>query len=234
MPIYRLTDQLVFPPVRLAEPEGLLAVGGDLSVERLLLAYRSGIFPWYEDGQPLLWWAPDPRFILFPERLKVSQSMRQVLNSGRFQATFDQAFGEVIAACAKIRRKGQGGTWITSEMRRAYVRLHKAGHAHSVEVWEGDRLAGGLYGVALGACFFGESMFARVSNASKCALIALVRTLRPRGLELIDCQVPTDHLASLGAEPIPRRQFMGLLRQALRATARSGWGSGRIVAALSP
>jgi len=216
MPVYQLTDQLVFPPAELADPDGLLAVGGDLSVERLLLAYRSGIFPWYEPGQPILWWSPDPRLVLFPLRLQISHSMRPVLNSSRFSITYDRHFSEVIHKCATVSRSGQHGTWITAEMEAAYIRLHEAGWAHSAEVWDNGTLVGGLYGVCIGGCFFGESMFTEVPNASKFALIKLVRDWYPRGLALIDCQVPSRHLLSLGAELIPRSRFLRLLPGLLR------------------
>ena len=225
MPVFQLTDDLAFPPVELAEADGLLALGGDLSEARLLLAYRSGIFPWYDKGQPVLWWSPDPRFVLFPERLKVARSMRPVLNGGRFAVTYDRRFPDVMEKCAGAKRRGQRGTWITPEMLAAYGRLHAEGYAHSVEVWRGEQLAGGLYGVALGACFFGESMFAAEPNASKFALIMLVRELLPRGFSLIDCQVHTDHLASLGAEDVPRADFLRRLRAALRKPTLCGnWG----------
>jgi leucyl/phenylalanyl-tRNA--protein transferase len=224
MPVYLLTENLVFPPVDRAEPDGILAVGGDLSSARLLLAYRSGIFPWYSEGEPMLWWSPDPRFVLFPDRLRISHSMRQAINSGRFRATFDQDFRSVIAHCRKSPRKGQDGTWITAEMLAAYCRLHAEGYAHSVEVWSGTELVGGLYGVSLGRCFFGESMFTRQSNASKYALVAPVEALTARGLTMIDCQVHTPHLQSLGAEEIPRAGFIRHLRNALRAeTLRGSW-----------
>jgi len=216
MPVYLLSDQLSFPPVRHAEPNGLLAIGGDLSVERLMLAYRSGIFPWYSEGQPILWWSPDPRFVLFPEKLRVSHSMRQVINSSRFRATFDRDFRAVIAHCRKVKRREQGDTWITQEMLDAYCRLHEAGYAHSVEVWEDEKLAGGLYGVAMGGCFCGESMFTLSPNASKFALVALARGLHERHFRLIDCQVYTNHLESMGAEAIPREEFILKLKGALR------------------
>ena len=213
--MYWLTDQLVFPPVELAEDWGGLALGGDLSPERLLLAYRSGIFPWYEAGQPIIWHAPDPRFVLFPDRLRVSRSMRPILNQQQFDVTYDTQFRDVIRQCQQMPRHGQAGTWITDDMLEAYVRLHKLGHAHSVEVWQHDRLVGGLYGIALGKVFFGESMFAKVSNASKVGFITLVRRLRQNGYALVDCQVHTRHLESLGAEPIRRRSYMQWLSAAL-------------------
>ncbi|HEB96950.1 MAG TPA: leucyl/phenylalanyl-tRNA--protein transferase [Sedimenticola thiotaurini] len=198
-----------FPPVEQAErePDGLLAVGGDLHPTRLLNAYRAGIFPWYTDQQPLLWWSPDPRTVLFPERLKVSRSLRKSLRNKGFGVTFDQAFGQVIAGCA-APRQGEAGTWITPDMAEAYTRLHRMGHAHSVEVWREGELAGGLYGVAMGRVFFGESMFSRVTDASKVGFVHLVRQLQAHGFHLIDCQVHTRHLISLGAEEIPRREFV--------------------------
>jgi leucyl/phenylalanyl-tRNA--protein transferase len=207
--------ELWFPRVELAlqEPNGLLAVGGDLSEDRLLLAYRSGIFPWYGPGQPILWWSPDPRLVLFPGRLRISRSLAKTIRKGTFSLTLDQAFDSVIRACA-APRPGQAGTWITPEMMDAYRDLHAAGHAHSVECWQQDRLVGGLYGVAIGRIFFGESMFARCTDASKVAFAGLVRQLSRWGFPLIDCQVHTTHLASLGAETIPRREFIRTLEQA--------------------
>jgi len=223
MPVYRLPEAILFPPVDHAEKSGLLAVGGDLSPERLLAAYREGIFPWYGDGEPILWWSPDPRFVLFPDELRISRSMRQFLKKGLVRITVDRAFPEVISACRRPR-PGQDGTWITPEMRAAYCALHDLGYAHSVEVWQGDVLAGGLYGVSLGRAFFGESMFSEAPNASKAALITLVRHLKERGFDLIDCQVETAHLAGLGARPIPRRDFCALLQQSLRhETLRGNW-----------
>ncbi|MCW3463598.1 leucyl/phenylalanyl-tRNA--protein transferase [Chitinophaga nivalis] len=209
MPVFRLNKQLVFPPVQLASSDGLLAVGGDLSVERLLLAYRSGIFPWY-DEPPILWWSPDPRFVLFPDELKVSASMRQVLKKKQFRISFNEDFAAVIDRCSRIPRPGQTGTWITSEMKAAYIRLHKAGYALSVECWQGTQLVGGLYGVKIDRFFFGESMFADVSNASKAAFITFVQTYAQE-LTMIDCQVHTDHLASLGAGFISREEFLQLI-----------------------
>jgi leucyl/phenylalanyl-tRNA--protein transferase len=208
---------LRFPPVNRASPEGLLAVGGDLSSERLLEAYRRGIFPWYNAGQPILWWSPDPRAVLFPERLHISHSLRKTLRRGLFRVTFDRAFREVMLACAAPRAQDPGGgTWITDEMVEAYCRLHRLGYAHSVEIRIGEELVGGLYGVALGGAFFGESMFSRETDASKVALVTLARTLQARGFRLIDCQLPTAHLESLGAEALPRRAFLSELGVALR------------------
>ena len=205
-----LTEELRFPSTDYADEHGLLAIGGDLSVERLKLAYSSGIFPWYSEGQPILWFSPDPRMVLFPEEIRVTKSMRQVLNSERFRITFNEAFNEVIGACKTIDRTGQGqyDTWITDDMKQAYIRLYEAGIAKSVEVWEGDELVGGLYGVEVGNIFCGESMFSKVSNASKVALIALVRSEQ---YQLIDCPIYSDHLASLGAREIPRETFLGYL-----------------------
>ena len=225
MPVYRLPEAIAFPSVEQTAKNGLLAVGGDLSPERLLAAYREGIFPWYGDGEPILWWSPDPRFILFPNELRVSRSMRQFLKKGFVRITFDQAFREVIAACGRPR-PGQNGTWITAEMREAYAVLHDQGFAHSVEVWRQKELVGGLYGISLGHTFFGESMFSAIPNASKAALITLVSHLQKRGFDLIDCQVETTHLAGLGARHIPRRDFCALLKQSLRhETLRGNWGS---------
>jgi leucyl/phenylalanyl-tRNA--protein transferase len=224
MPVFQLTQDSVFPPVHLASRSGLLAVGGDLSPRRLLEAYRQGIFPWYSQMEPILWWAPDPRFILFPEEIKVTRSMRQFLKKDLVRITYDRDFLAVIAACRKPRPK-QEDTWITPEMQAAYVRLHKIGVAHSVEVWQEGALVGGLYGVSLGSCFFGESMFSQVSNASKAALIDLSRHLRTFGFSLIDCQVYTPHMESFGARHIPRREFMALLKKALKKdTLRGNWG----------
>ncbi|MGO9378598.1 MAG: leucyl/phenylalanyl-tRNA--protein transferase [Dissulfurispiraceae bacterium] len=215
MPIFRLTDNLDFPSPELAEHDGLLAVGGDLSVDRLILAYSMGIFPWYSDGYPILWWSPDPRMILIPKELKVSRSLRQTIKKGVYKITMNQAFEQVISHCANIPRGEGNGTWITAEMRAAYILLHKAGYAHSVEAWNGNELAGGLYGVILGKAFFGESMFAKKSNASKMAFAKLVELLSERGFELIDCQVSTQHLRSVGAREVPRTEFLEMLKKAI-------------------
>jgi leucyl/phenylalanyl-tRNA---protein transferase len=205
-----LSNELIFPPVHLAEADGLLAVGGDLSIDRLLLAYRNGIFPWYE-GKHILWWCPDPRFVLFPEELKESKSMRQLIRKGAFEFTINRAFAQVIANCRTISRRGQDGTWITDEVRVAYTRLHELGHAHSAECWLNGELVGGLYGIRMGKVFFGESKFSKVSNASKYAFISYVRQLQTEGVELVDCQVYTEHLESLGARMIPREEFISLI-----------------------
>jgi len=224
MPVFRLTRELIFPPVHLASATGLLAVGGNLSAGRLLEAYRQGIFPWYSEEEPILWWTPDPRFVLFPEELRVSRSMRQFLKKKGIRVTYDRQFPAVIAACQKPRSEREA-TWITPAMQEAYIRLHELGFAHSVEVWLDDAFVGGLYGVSLGRCFFGESMFSSVSNASKAALIDLVRRLRALDFSLIDCQVYTAHLENLGARYIPRREFTALLKQAMKKdTLQGNWG----------
>jgi len=208
MPVYRLIDEALFPPPCHADPDGLLAVGGDLTPERLLLAYASGIFPWYNDDDPILWWSPDPRCILEPEGLKVSRGLEKTLRKGTFEVTIDRDFSRVIRSCAQVRLEKGVGTWINEELISAYCRLHAMGFAHSVESWHEGALAGGLYGVSLGRCFFGESMFSLVSNASKVAFVSLVRELEKRHFELIDCQMPSDHLTSLGATVIPRDLFI--------------------------
>ncbi|OQP45401.1 leucyl/phenylalanyl-tRNA--protein transferase [Niastella yeongjuensis] len=212
MPLFALDNELIFPPVHLAEPDGLLAVGGDLSTERLLLAYRQGIFPWYE-GQHILWWCPNPRFILTPNTLKVSKSMKQLFKKEAFTFTINKAFTEVINNCKTIDRPGQSGTWITNAVKEAYTRLHRLGVAHSAEVWLNNELVGGLYGIRMGKVFFGESMFSKVSNASKYAFISYVHQLQHEDVELIDCQVYTEHLESLGARMIPRDEFIQLLQE---------------------
>lgn len=213
---------LDFPPVEMASPEGLLAVGGDLHPERLLAAYRRGIFPWYSDGQPILWWSPDPRAVLFPEKLKISRSLRKTLRAGKFSVTLDTHFREVMTACAQPRPQSTGGTWITPAMIEAYVQLHELGHAHSVEVWREKTLVGGVYGVALGGAFFGESMFAYETDASKVAFVRLVPELVRWGYTLIDCQQYTAHLARFGAEEIRRDRFLQLLTAALALPGHRG------------
>jgi len=209
--MYLLTNDLYFPPIEQTLPEGILAIGGDLSSERLLMAYRNGIFPWFEDDQPILWWSPDPRMVLFPKELVVSKSMRNILNRNIFKVTFNQGFRHVISNCKQILRDGQNGTWITNEMIEAYCRLHELGFAQSIEVWRDDELVGGLYGIDLGHIFCGESMFSKVSNASKVAFIALVNHLKSHQYQLLDCQVYNEHLESLGAREIPRAEFMAIL-----------------------
>ncbi|MDE2359036.1 MAG: leucyl/phenylalanyl-tRNA--protein transferase [Betaproteobacteria bacterium] len=218
-----------FPPIEaaLTDPDGLLAAGGDLSPARLVDAYRHGIFPWYSDGQPILWWSPDPRMVLHVEEFRVSHSLAKRIRRHEFDLRSDTAFDAVIDACANVPRGQGGGTWITTAMVDAYRRLHRLGYAHSVEAWRGDELAGGLYGVALGKVFFGESMFARATDASKVALAALVAQLRQLDVPLIDCQQETGHLASLGARPIPRKRFARHLRELIHSTATpDGWRSG--------
>lgn len=214
---------LHFPPIDLATPEGLLAVGGDLGPERLLEAYRHGIFPWYSDDQPILWWSPDPRTVLFPNKLHVSRSLKRSLRPGLFSVTLDQCFRDVMQHCAGPRPQyPDGGTWITAEMLEAYQRLHELGYAHSVETWQEGELVGGLYGVALGGAFFAESMFTRVSDASKVALVFLVRQLHTWGFRLMDCQQSSPHVLALGAESIPRRDFLDHLTTAFTLPDRHG------------
>ena len=219
----RRGDDLRFPPVELASPEGLLAVGGDLRVERLLEAYRHGIFPWYNDDQPILWWSPDPRAVIFPHKLHVSRSLKRTIRLGGFTVTLDTRFRDVMHGCAGPRPQyPEGGTWITAEMVKAYVKLHELGYAHSVETWQEGRLVGGLYGVALGRIFFGESMFTRVPDASKVALVSLVRQLQTWGFRIFDCQQPSRHIKTLGSEDIPRSEFLDHLADALTQSDRRG------------
>ena len=215
---------IYFPDVEhaLQEPDGLLAVGGDLQPERLLYAYRNGIFPWYGPDQPILWWSPDPRLVLYPGQLHVSHSLAKTLRQQRFSVTFDQAFDQVIQACA-APRPGQAGTWITPEMQAAYIEMHRLGHAHSVECWQQDRLVGGLYGLAMGRVFFGESMFSHKTDASKVGFVTLVRQLERWDYRLIDCQVHTGHLERLGAGMIPRREFTRLLEKETWQSTNQAW-----------
>ena len=210
--MYFLSKDLFFPPVSEANSDGILAIGGDLSPERLLLAYKSGIFPWFEDDEPIIWWSPNPRMVLFLDELVVSKSMRNILNRNIFRVTFNQNFREVISNCQQVKRGGQNGTWITNDMIEAYCKLNELGIAKSVEVWQNDELVGGLYGVDLGHVFCGESMFSKVSNASKVAFIALVNQLKKDKYTLLDCQVYNDHLESLGCREIDRTEFMELLK----------------------
>lgn len=204
-----------FPPVEtaLAEPDGLLAAGADLSIERLLAAYKQGIFPWFNEGQPILWWSPDPRMVLFPSELHVSRSLNKRLNKPDYEIRFDTAFREVVMACATVSRVGQDGTWITADMLDAYCNLHELGYAHSVETWIDGKLAGAIYGVAIGRMFYGESMFHHVTDASKIALAHLMRYLETHGYGMMDCQMKTGHLASLGAREIPRSEFSRRLEE---------------------
>jgi leucyl/phenylalanyl-tRNA--protein transferase len=222
MPVFLLSDALNFPHPRLASRQGLLAVGGDLSRERLLLAYRLGIFPWFGDNEPILWWSPNPRLVLFPDELTISRSLRRVLKKELFEVSMDQDFRRVIGECARTRIENAEATWIGDDMIDAYCRLHEAGFAHSVEAWHQGRLAGGLYGVSLGRCFFGESMFSRSANASKVALVKLVDHLKAESFQLIDCQVTTQHLMRLGAREISRDRFLSLLEKALQHPSVKG------------
>lgn len=205
-------EAITFPPVESADEDGLLAVGGDLSIETLLTAYRSGIFPWFGKNEPILWWSPDPRFVILPDGLRVSKSMRRILDKNVFEIRFNTAFEAVISECAKIKRAGQRSTWITDAMKAAYIDLHKAGYAFCGEAWKDGKLAGGFYGVKLGSCFFGESMFSRETNASKAAFLTFAEKFFEEGGVLIDCQVYTEHLESLGAEMIPRKEFIVMVR----------------------
>jgi leucyl/phenylalanyl-tRNA---protein transferase len=209
--MFLLNNELFFPPVNTADEDGLLAIGGDLSTERLLLAYRSGIFPWYNEDEPICWWSPDPRFVLYPTELKVSKSMKTVLQNGKYRFTTNRAFEQVIQNCKTVSRHGQDGTWISPAMQNAYITLHKLGYAHSAEAWQDGELIGGLYGIRMGNLFFGESMFSLKPNASKFAFINYVRLLQKENVQLIDCQLHTNHLESLGARMIPRQLFTEIL-----------------------
>lgn len=212
MSLFVLDKELSFPPVHMAEPDGLLAIGGDLSPERIMLAYKKGIFPWYE-GDHILWWSPDPRFVLFPGELKIHKSVRKLEKKNTFRFTINQDFSGVISNCKKINREGQQGTWITDEMEKAYLKLHELGHAHCAEAWEREELVGGVYGIRIGNIFCGESMFSKVSNASRFAFIKYVQHLEKEGLKLVDCQVYTEYLESMGGRMIAREEFLRLLAQ---------------------
>jgi leucyl/phenylalanyl-tRNA--protein transferase len=212
MPLFVLDKKIYFPPAHLADPGGLLAIGGDLSPERLLLAYQSGIFPWYE-GDHILWWSPDPRFVLYPGEIRISKSVKPLLKRNEFEFTTNQAFREVIRNCKNIYRPGQQGTWITNEVERAYVNMFELGYGHSAEVWKNGELVGGFYGIRLGKIFFGESMFSLVSHASRYALIKYAEQLKQEGVELIDCQVYTEYLESFGARMIPAEEFKKILKR---------------------
>lgn len=220
MPVFLLNDTVEFPSPQLASNIGLLAVGGDLSEERLLLAYRMGIFPWFSEGEPIMWWSPDPRLVLYPEEIQISKSLKKTIAKGIFTVTLDSAFDAVIRGCAEARRKNNEGTWILGEMIDAYNQLHASGVAHSIEAWHKGELAGGLYGIALGGCFFGESMFSKISDASKVAFVTLVEHLRTRSFHMIDCQVTTDHLKRFGAREIPRSDFLSQIKQSLRVNQK--------------
>jgi leucyl/phenylalanyl-tRNA--protein transferase len=227
MPVYLLGNDLVFPPPEAAAPEGIVAVGGDVSPERLVLAYSQGIFPWPVRGYPLLWFSPDPRFVLDLQAVHVARSLRKSIRRRRFEVRFDTAFGEVIARCAEAYRPGQDGTWITPELERGYRKLSELGYAHSIEAFADGALVGGLYGVAFGRAFFGESMFSLEPDASKIAFITLLGHLSTRGYRFVDCQVHTDHLARFGAENWPRARFLAALREALSHPTESGrWEAG--------
>jgi len=222
VPVFLLSDTIEFPPPHLASEDGLLAVGGDLSQERLLLAYRMGIFPWFSDNEPILWWSPDPRLVLYPHEIKISKTLKKIIKKETFRVTMDLAFNEVINQCAQVRLQKNQGTWIIEDIIKAYLRLHESGFAHSVEVWCHGKLAGGLYGVSLGKCFFGESMFNLISNASNIALVKLVEYLEKLSFDLIDCQVTTEHLIRFGAREIPRTLFLKQLEKSLNAPTQKG------------
>ena len=223
MPVYLLPDnEIVFPSPHLARNDGLLALGGDLHPSRLLAAYQNGIFPWYMEGEPILWWSPDPRLVIYPGEFHVARRLRRLIRQGRYRVTVDVDFAEVIRCCAETHLANESGTWIVSDMVDAYIDLHRAGYAHSVEVWEKDLLAGGLYGVSIGGAFFGESMFARRRDASKVGLVRLVEALADKGFSLIDCQVTTQHLMRFGAREVPRTQFLADLSEALIAPTFHG------------
>lgn len=222
MPIYQLPNEPLFPHPSEAEADGLLAIGGDLSEKRLIAAYASGIFPWYSDDDPILWWSPDPRLVLYPDRFKLSKSLKQKINRQTFDIRVDFAFEEVVENCAKAKRKAQDGTWITDEMKEAYVKLFNHGLAHSVETWEGNKLVGGLYGISLGAAFFGESMFHKRTDASKVAFYYLAEMCKKWNFAFIDCQVTNPHLVSLGAEEIMRDEFLDTLADAIEEPTKQG------------
>ncbi len=223
MPVFELNETPLFPSASLADDSGIIAVGGDLTPERLIEAYAGGIFPWFSKKDPIIWWSPDPRFVLFPDDLKISKSMKQVLNRNIYEIRFDTSFREVITACS-LPRKKERSTWITKDMIEAYVKLHKIGFAHSIEAWRNEELLGGLYGISIGSMFFGESMFSREANASKAAFITLVKILKRLNFSLIDCQVHSDHLESLGAVNIPRHEFLKKLDESIQKfTFKGNW-----------
>lgn len=224
MPVFLLSDKIAFPPPHLAPKDGLLAVGGDLSQKRLLLAYSMGIFPWFSDNEPIMWWSPDPRLVLYPRDVRVSRTLSKIIKKNMFHLTMDSAFDQVINQCAQTRLQNNEGTWLVKDMIDAYCKLHESGFAHSVEAWYNNKLAGGLYGVSLGRCFFGESMFAHFSNASNVALVRLVEYLNDLSFDMIDCQVTTDHLIRFGAREIPRVRFLEQLEKSLeKPTLRGKW-----------
>ncbi len=224
MPVYQLTEKLVFPPPDFAEKDGLLAIGGDLSPERLVLAYSNGIFPWFSEGDPILWWSPSPRLIIFPHEFKIPRRLSRQMRQKEFSITMDKAFRQVITACATVDKRQKKGTWITADMIAAYSLLHDLGYGHSVECWQDEELAGGLYGISLGGTFFGESMFSRKSNASKIGLVHLVKKLAEWDFDLIDCQMKTAHLMQFGAREIPGAEFRKILAKSIsRPTRRGIW-----------
>jgi len=224
MPVFLLSDDIAFPSPHLAPKEGLLAVGGDLTQKRLLMAYRMGIFPWFSNNQPIMWWSPDPRLVLFPDEIRVSRTLKKIIKKKVFHVTMDSAFDQVINQCAQVRLQNNQATWIVEEMIDAYCKLHEFGYAHSVEAWHQGELAGGIYGVSLGRCFFGESMFTQVSNASNVALVKLVEYLLSLSFDMIDCQIVTKHLIRFGAKEIPRARFLEKLNASLeKPTLRGRW-----------
>jgi leucyl/phenylalanyl-tRNA--protein transferase len=222
MPVFRLTDEILFPPPEYAEPEGLLAIGGDLSSERLIEAYSHGIFPWSDEADPILWWSPDPRMVIRPQEFRPSKSLSKVIKKGKFRVTLDTAFEQVIRECAKLPRKGQAGTWITRDMVKAYIQLHKEGYGHSVECWVGDALVGGLYGLSIGSMFFGESMFSKETDASKVAFFSLCQILADWEFDWVDCQLHNEHLESLGAYTISREEYLEQLQSSVKKDTRKG------------
>jgi leucyl/phenylalanyl-tRNA--protein transferase len=227
MPLFRLSERLDFPPAWLARSDGLLCIGGDLSAQRILLAYEKGIFPWFSENEPILWWSPDPRLVLFPGNIKVSRSLKKTIKKNTFHLTMDHAFEETILSCAKPRRKEYAGTWLVEEMIEAYIQLHNLGYAHSIETWKDSRLVGGLYGICLGGIFFGESMFSFEDDASKTALTALARHLEQHRFDLIDCQVTTNHLLSMGATEISRNAYLDIIQRSIKRTdLRNVWRPG--------
>lgn len=228
MPLFRLSEKIEFPPAWLARSDGLLCIGGDLCAKRLILAYKSGIFPWFSNSEPILWWSPDPRLVLFPSKIRVSKSLKKTIRKDCFSIRINTAFEQTITACSQPRQDKPEGTWLVDEMIDAYITLHKMGIAHSVEAWQGNRLAGGLYGVSLGKAFFGESMFSLVSNASKVALVALAQELYGQGFKMIDCQVTSGHLLRMGAQEITRDLFLDILNHCVNEKVPDSlWRSGR-------
>jgi len=222
MPVFQLTKKLIFPPAELAEKNGLLAIGGDLSPERLLLAYRSGIFPWYSEGDPILWWSPSPRLVIFPAEFKIPKRLSRLVRQGKYTVTMNHVFRQVITACATTDKRQGKGTWITNDMIEAYCMLHEMGYAHSVECWLDDELAGGLYGISLGGIFFGESMFSQQTNSSKIGLVHLIKKLQKSNFDLIDCQMKTEHLIQFGAREIPGNDFRKMLNKSIERSDQIG------------